>query len=199
VLERRSSRETSSRTSSPERAQRSRVTALRRGPGVRMRGAALLGAGALFGAWTLAAAPARAGDFEDGFEDQLGRIAAVSVVRFGAFLIQGAFQGPPGARAPAVYPPSPYPAAPYTGHPAYPAYPPQAAGVPPHTHPHVHAVPPPSRWGPPPSLWAEPGQAPCPRQAAVPYGEHVVYERYERTLTPPPQAAPAPGSRTIAY
>ena len=54
---------------------------------VSMRGAMWLAVAALVGGWIGGAAPARAGDFEDGFEDQLGRIAAVSVVRFGAFLL----------------------------------------------------------------------------------------------------------------
>ena len=51
----------------------------------------------------------------------------------------------------------------------------------------------------PPYGPAESDDAPCEHTAAAPYGEHIVYERYERTVTPPPQAAPAPASQHISY
>lgn len=52
--------------------------------------AARVGLAFAAGALLLGASPARAGgEFEDGFEDQLGRIAAVEVVRFGKAILFG--------------------------------------------------------------------------------------------------------------
>lgn len=185
------------------------------------RGTALLAAAALLTGGTLAAAPARAGDFEDGFEDQLGRIAAVSVVRFGTVLAQGAIQGHRQRHVPVVHAPQGHfhPDSHFDSHPQPhrdpgPTHPYPASYSADHGHPHgrfAHApayhgrpvpAPRPAAYpGPPPSLWAESDdhQVPCQHRAAAPYGEHIVYERYERTVTAPPQAAPAPAPRHITY
>lgn len=47
----------------------------------------LLGAAVAAGGLLLASSPARAGDFKDGFQDQLGRIAAFQVARAGHVLL----------------------------------------------------------------------------------------------------------------
>ena len=57
----------------------------------------VLGAAVAAGGLLLAGSPARAGDFKDGFQDQLGRIAAFQVVNAGHFLLTAGLQpyGPP--------------------------------------------------------------------------------------------------------
>jgi hypothetical protein len=67
-------------------------------PGVRV---AIVAAAGLM----LASAPARAGDFKDGFQDQLGRIAAVQVVNAGQLLLAAGLVPWGALRAPYGPPP----------------------------------------------------------------------------------------------
>jgi hypothetical protein len=95
--------------------QKTSNRAVRRGL-VAIAAAALTGATVLFGA-----APARANnEFKNGFEDQLGRIAAVGAVNFGLSVLSGGYY-PAYPVAPAVVP---VPVAPVVVHPVYygPAY-----------------------------------------------------------------------------
>lgn len=144
----------------------------RHGTQTRRRGAATwIAALAVLGGAMGVGAPARAGnDFANGFEDQLGRLAAIQVVRFGQLLLTGGVAPHPHghhwaghARGhPAVYGPAPYR----------------------HVHPHAAPTATVVVLGVP--------QAPCSGHPPVasgppaPYGEHIVYERYERTVYPPP-------------
>ena len=109
------------------------------------RAAGVVAASVLSGAM-LVGAPAHAGnDFTNGFEDQLGRIAAVQVVRIGQVLLGAGL----------------HPGFAYAAHPQG------------HTTVVVQGAP----------------QTPCSggHTSPAPYGERIVYERYERTVLPPPE------------
>jgi hypothetical protein len=88
----------------------------------------------------LAAGPSRAGDeFEDGFKDELGRVAAHEAVAVGRGILAQILLGPPAYAAPVyaapVYPrPYPYPVYAYP----YPVYPAPGYWAPYGRHYHHH-------------------------------------------------------------
>jgi hypothetical protein len=130
---------------------------------------AWIAAGALLVGMLAVSAPAQAGDFRDGWQNELGRIAAREVVRFGKVALFGGFDQSWAAQYPApgyedrVYAP--------------PRHRPPARRGPPPWHPHHRA---PVTYQPPPAY------APAPVYETPAYEEHIVYERYERKVNQAP-------------
>lgn len=119
---------------------------------------ALAGVALVSGALLFAASPAQArNDFKNGFQDQLGRIAAFEVVRAGKYVLFGGY--------------APY----YAPHWRFRPVVHRTRYAPPRRvvrHPHVvrhHHV-------------APPYEEPCAETRGEPLGERIVYERYERQV-----------------
>jgi hypothetical protein len=192
-------------------------------PGARL--ALVAGIGALL----LGAAPARAGGgFHQGFENELGRLAARGVVRAGRLVllrprspyfaarwagtvpapgyeVYGAYPPPPppprGYPAP-VYAPSVYPsAAPVYAPPVYPSAAPVYA---PPVYPSAAPVYAPPVYPTAAPVYSPPpppsAAAPCQQSSAGPYEEHIIWERYERVIQrPTPPPDPDPYQREVRY
>ncbi len=118
----------------------------------------------------LGAAPARSGGFERGFENELGRIAAREVVRFGKRVLIGGYGPYYRAHWAAAHP--------YAAHPVYAPLPRRPSYYYPPLYPAALPAYPPAP------------AAPCEHVVAPPpYQERIVWERYERVIqgeAPPP-------------